>query len=160
MTVAVEGERRAEAALFEQDDQSGAANPLASASSQSRPPAIAAHSGRRFSFSVVGCTALLLALLWGGIGLELAFDKAQTTYHASVNVANLSQIVDEHLTGVLSEIDRALTAAKREYETRRSDLNSRELATSALPSGASVASIQVIPATEQDVGRHPAAADG
>src|SRR5665213_3223623 len=64
----------------------------------------------RFRVGVGVCAGLLLVLLWGAVTLHLGFDKAQTTSHASLNVANLSQLVDDYLTRRIYEIDQALVA--------------------------------------------------
>src|SRR5665213_1736617 len=75
---------------------------------QDLPENLRAHA--RFRVGVVVCAGLLLVLLWGAVTLHLGFDKAQTTSHASLNVANLSQVVDEYLTRRIYEIDQALVA--------------------------------------------------
>ena len=64
---------------------------------------------------MVVATAVLILLVWGGIFLQLHFDKAQTTYQASRDVANESQLLDAYLTRLLSEVDQALIGARAEY---------------------------------------------
>src|SRR5581483_7148804 len=70
----------------------------------------------RFRTSVAICTALLLGLLWTGAALHLMQDKSQTIYLAVMNVGNLSQVVDEHVTRLVYEIDTALRTARQEYQ--------------------------------------------
>jgi hypothetical protein len=95
---------------------------------------------------VAACTGFLLFLLWGGTALHLTFDKAQTTYQASLNVANLSQVVEEHLTHRIYEIDQALLGAKREYERQPAGFTAEDLSAQKLAPESSAARVEVIDA--------------
>jgi len=69
-----------------------------------------------FHGGLVAFTAFLLALLWGGILLHLHYDRTQTIEHARVNVVNLSQAFDEHITSFLRAVDQTLLGLKHDYE--------------------------------------------
>jgi signal transduction histidine kinase len=69
-----------------------------------------------FRGGVVAFTGFLLALLWSGVLFHLNYDRTQTIDHARVNVANLSQAFDEHITSVFRAVDQTMLGLKREYE--------------------------------------------
>jgi signal transduction histidine kinase len=69
-----------------------------------------------FQVGAVAFTGFLLALLWGGILLHLDYDRTQTIEHARINVVNLSQAFDEHITGLLRAVDQTLLDLKQDYE--------------------------------------------
>jgi len=65
---------------------------------------------------IIGVLVALLTLFWIAIGIYLQNDRAQALDRASVDTANLSRAIDEHLNGILRIVDQTLLIAKRDYE--------------------------------------------
>ena len=70
----------------------------------------------QFRWAVAAFTAFLLALLWGGIVLQLDYDRAQSVDRARVNVINLSHAFEEHIASVFRAVDQTLIELKYDYE--------------------------------------------
>jgi signal transduction histidine kinase len=85
-------------------------------SETSAPETSPARSPLRFRLGVAASTAFMLALLWGGVVAFLHFDASQAVAHAFVNVANLTQAVDEHISSLMRAIDQTLLTVKETYE--------------------------------------------
>jgi signal transduction histidine kinase len=69
-----------------------------------------------FRWVVIAFTGFLMILLWSGIALHVDYDRFQTISRARVNVINLSQAFDEHITSVFRAVDQTLLELKHDYE--------------------------------------------
>jgi diguanylate cyclase (GGDEF)-like protein/PAS domain S-box-containing protein len=59
--------------------------------------------------------ALMIVLIWVGIGFHLRVEYAETESGAVQNSANLARAFEEHLSRTLNEIDRSLKAIRQNY---------------------------------------------
>ena len=76
----------------------------------------ARRTGRAVRLGVFAFTIFLLALLWGGLTIQLGYDKQQTLDRAWTRSANLSAMDAEYTTGVMRAMDQTLLGAKQDYE--------------------------------------------
>lgn len=60
--------------------------------------------------------AVVMTLLWGGILLTLANEKARVLFNAEHDTANFSRAFEEHIVRTLKGIDQSLLHLKAEYE--------------------------------------------
>src|SRR5216683_1607312 len=77
---------------------------------------IAPRSGRTVRLGVFVFTIFLLTLLWGGLVIQLDYDRQQTLDRTWIRSANLSATFAEYTIGVMRAMDQTLLSVKRDYE--------------------------------------------
>ncbi|HMK68405.1 MAG TPA: ATP-binding protein [Stellaceae bacterium] len=65
---------------------------------------------------VVAFTVFLLALLWGGLAVQLGHDRQQTLDNGWSRSAALSATFAEHLTSLMRALDQTTLGVKQDYE--------------------------------------------
>jgi len=65
---------------------------------------------------VLAFTIFLLALLWGGLAVQLEHDRRQTLDNALARSSALSATFAEHLTSLMRALDQTTLSVKQDYE--------------------------------------------
>ena len=80
----------------------------------SAAPARRARTGVRLG--VIAFTIFLLALLWGGLAVQLHHDRRQTLDNARARSAAVSATFAEHLTSLMRALDQTALSVKLDWE--------------------------------------------
>ncbi len=88
-----------------------------------KPPSADQGAYRSTRGGVIGLFVALLALLWSSVAVYLHNDRQQSLDRARDDATQISLTVAEHISGIMSSIDRILLHIKQDYESAPGNYN-------------------------------------